>query len=102
MLSGFKNFFNSSKISSTLVPGIKYDYSLNVAKNVLNEQDETCSTTWKQLCSFWNYMSLIEIKYFNALIDHFWSTVKNNQEAYEKTVQITRNNDYTTVDLLDY
>ena len=70
MLSEFKNFFNSSKIPSTLVAGIKNDYPLNVAENVWNEQDETCSATWKQMCSFWNYMSLIEIKDFNALIDH--------------------------------
>ena len=43
-------------------------------------------------------MPLIEIKNFNALIDNkpfFDQPVKNKQEAYEKVIEISRNDDYT-------
>ena len=50
------------------------------------------------------YMPLVEIKDFNALIDNkpfFDQPVKNKQEAYEKLIEMSRNNDYTTGNLLD-
>ena len=49
-------------------------------------------------------MSLVEIKDFNALINNkpfFHQPVKNKQEAYEKLVEMSRDNDYTTGNLLD-
>ena len=51
------------------------------------------------------YMPLVEIKYFNALFDNrsfFDQPVKSKQEVYEKLVEISRNNVYTTGNLLDY
>ena len=45
------------------------------------------------------YMQLVEIKDFSALIDNkpfFDQPVKNNQEAYEKLIEMARNDDYTT------
>ena len=51
------------------------------------------------------YMPLVEIKDFNALIDNkpfFDQPVKNKQEAYEKLIELSRNDDYTTGNLLDY
>ena len=51
------------------------------------------------------YMLLGEIKYFNALIDNklfFDQPVKSKQEEYEKLIEISRNDDYTTGNLLDY
>ena len=50
-------------------------------------------------------MPLVEIKDFNALIDNkqfFDIRVKNEQDAYRKLVEISRNNDYSTGNLLDY
>ena len=50
-------------------------------------------------------MPLVEIKYFNALLDNkqfFDQPVKSKQEAYEKLVQMSRINEYTTGNLLDY
>ena len=50
-------------------------------------------------------MPLIDIGNFNALIDNklfFERPVKNRQEAYEKLVEMSRNNNYTTRNLLDY
>ena len=50
-------------------------------------------------------MQLIGIKYLNALIDNkpfFLQPGKIKQEAYEKLMETSRNNDYTTGKLLDY
>ena len=50
-------------------------------------------------------MPLVEIKDFNALIDNkpfFDQPVKNKYEAYEKLIEMSRNDDYTTRNLLDY
>ena len=51
-----------------------------------------------------HYMPLVEIKDFNVLIDNkpfFDQQVKNKQEAYEKLIEMSRNHDYTTRNLLD-
>ena len=51
------------------------------------------------------YMPLVEIKNLTALIDNkpfFDHTVKNKQEAYEQLIEMSRNNDYRTGNLLDY
>ena len=50
-------------------------------------------------------MLLVEIKDFNALIDNtrfFDQPVKNKKELYEELFKMSRNDDYTTVILLDY
>ena len=50
-------------------------------------------------------MLLVEIKYFNPLNDtkpFFDQTVKNKQDTYERLTEMSRNNDYTTGNLLDY
>ena len=50
-------------------------------------------------------MPLVEIKDFNALIDNktfFDQLLKNKKEAYEKLIEMSRNNDYTAGNLLDY
>ena len=49
-------------------------------------------------------MPLVEVKYFSTLIDNkpfFDWLVKNKQEAYEKHIEMSRNDDYTTGNLLD-
>ena len=51
------------------------------------------------------YQKLLCIKDFNVLIDGksiFDVPVKNKGGAYEKIMSITKNNDYTTGNLLDY
>ena len=50
-------------------------------------------------------MLLVKIKDFNALIGNkqfFDQPIKNRQEAYEKLVEMSRNYDYTTGNLLIY
>ena len=51
------------------------------------------------------FMPLVEIKDLNALIDNkpfFDQPVKNKQEAFEKLINMSKNNDYTTGNLLDF
>ena len=51
------------------------------------------------------YIPLVEIKYFNALINNkpfFDQPVKGKEEACEKLIEMSRNDDYTTRNLLDY
>ena len=51
------------------------------------------------------YTPNVEIKYFNVLIDgksFFYTPIKNKEGAYEKIIEMGRNNDYTTANLLDY
>ena len=51
------------------------------------------------------YVQNVEIKDFNVLIDgksFFDLPVKNEEEAYEKIIKISNNNDYTTGNLLDF
>ena len=51
------------------------------------------------------YMPLAEIKDFNALIDaelFFDQPVENKQEALTKLAEMSRHDDYTTGNLLDY
>ena len=51
------------------------------------------------------YLSLVETKDFNALVENkpfFDQSAKSKQEAYEALVEMSRNNDYTTGNLLDY
>ena len=51
------------------------------------------------------FMQLVEIKCFNALINNkpiFNRPVKNKQEAFEEHIEISRNDDYTTENLLDF
>ena len=59
-------------------------------------------------CLFQEIITLIanvEIKDFNVLIDgksFFDLPVKNEEEAYEKIMDMSNNNDYTTGNLLDF
>ena len=51
------------------------------------------------------YVPKVEIKDFNALIDgksFFEIPVKNKEEAYEEIIEMSKNNDFTKDNLLDY
>ena len=50
------------------------------------------------------YLPKIEIKHFNVLIDGkpFFEIPIKNKEAYEAVIEMSKNNDYTTGNLLDY
>ena len=62
-----------------------------------NENDRTSFSKY--------YVPKIEKKDFNVLIDGkpvFEFLVKNKEEAYEAIIKISKNNDYTTGNLLNY
>ena len=51
------------------------------------------------------YVPKVEKKDFNVLFDgkpFFEIPVKNKEEAYEQIIEMSKNNDYTTGNLLDY
>ena len=51
------------------------------------------------------YMPLAKVKNVNALIDNksfFDQPLKNKEEAHEKLIEMSQNDDYTTENLLDY
>ena len=51
------------------------------------------------------YLPKVEIKDFNVLIyekSSFDLSVKNKEEVYEKIIEMSRNNDYTTGNLLNF
>ena len=55
--------------------------------------------------SFSHYVPKVQIKDFNVLIDgknFFDLPVKNEEEAYEKNIEMSNNNDYMTGNLLDF
>ena len=62
-----------------------------------NENDRTSFSKY--------YVPSVEIKDFNVLNDgkqFFEILVKNKEEAYEAIIEMSKNNDYTTGNLLDY
>ena len=62
-----------------------------------NEDDRTSFSMY--------YVPKVEIKNFNVLIDgksFFEIPVKNKEEAYEAVIEMSKNKDYTTGNLLDY
>ena len=62
-----------------------------------NEEGRTCFSKY--------YAPKVEIKDFNVLIDgklFFEIPTKNKEETYEAIIKMTKNNDYTTGNLLDY
>ena len=51
------------------------------------------------------YLSNVMVKDYNVIIDKlvfFDLSIKTEKEAYEKNIDISRNNEYTTGNLLDY
>ena len=62
-----------------------------------NENDRTSFSTY--------YVPNVQIKDINVLIDgkcFFDMPIKNDEETYEQIIEMGRNNDYTTGNLLDY
>ena len=67
---------------------------------VLNFENEDDRTSFSKY-----YVPKVEIKDFNVLIDGkplFEIPVKNKEEAYEAIIEISKNNEYTAGNLLDY
>ena len=69
-------------------------------KNESENENEDVRTSFRKY-----YVPKFEIKDFNVLIDgkpFFDIPVKNKEETYEQIIELSRNNDYTTGNLLEY
>ena len=67
---------------------------------VLSFENESDRTSFSKY-----YVLNVQIKDFNVLIDgkiFFDIPIKNDEETYEQIIEMGRNNDYTTGNLLDY
>ena len=67
---------------------------------VLLFENETDRTSFSEY-----YVPKVEIKDFNVLIDgkpSFEIPIKNKEEAYEQIIEMSKINDYTAGNLLDY
>ena len=69
-----------------------------------NEEDKTITNAVTK--SFSEYFTpSVEIKDFNVLINEksfFDTSIKHKEESYQQIIEMGRNNDYTTSNLLDY
>ena len=107
--SGFKRTIKWNKYRSKMTNQTKTNHLNNLIDATFsevnrllvlsfeNEEDRTSFSKY--------YVPKVEIKDFNVLIDgksFFDVPVKNKEEAYEKIMSISKNNDYTTGNLLDY
>ena len=66
----------------------------------LSFENETDRTSFSEY-----YVPKVEIKGFNVLIDEkpfFEIPIKNKEEAYEQIIEMSKNNYYTTGNLLDH
>ena len=107
--TGFKrtikwNEYRSEMSNQTKNNNLNYLIDPPITKSnrllVLTFENETDRTS----CSKY-YEPKIEIKDFNVLIDgkpFFGIPVKNKEEAYDQIIEMTKNNYYTTGNLLDY
>ena len=69
-----------------------------------NARENNTSKDYRDFFSH-RYVPNVRIKDFNALIDEkifFDLPVKNEEKAYEKIIEISNKNDYTTGNLLDF
>ena len=107
--SGFKRTIKWDKDRSEMLNQTKtnnLDYLIDPAFNKVNrilawsfenEEDRTSFSKY--------YTPKLEIKDFNVLVDgksFFDMPVKNKEEGYERVIEISKYNDYTTGNLLDY
>ena len=107
--TGFKrtikwNKYRSEMSNQTKNNNLSYLIDLTFAN--VNRLFVLCYKNENDRNSYFNYYTLtIEIKDFSVLINgkpFFESPVKNKEEAYEQIIEMSKNNHYTTGNLLDY
>ena len=107
--SGFKRTIKWNKYRSEMTNQTKtnnLNYLINPTFTKVNRLFVLLFENEEERTSFLRYyVPKVEIKDFNVLIDRksFLDVpVKSKEEAYEKIISISKNNDYTTGNLLDY
>ena len=108
---GFKRTISWNKYRSeiTTQPKNNLDYLIDPTFRNINRLFDLSFTNGNNdptRDSFDKYhVPLVEIRDFNALIDNkpfFDQPVKIKKEAYEKLIEMSKNDDYTTGNLLDF
>ena len=95
-MSQMSNGTANSNLNYLIDPTFSNVYRLFVL-SFENEEDRTSFSKY--------YVPKVEIKDYNVIIDgkpFFEIPVKNKEETYEKIIEISKNSDYTTGNLLDY
>ena len=107
--SGFKRTIKWNKYRSEMTNQTKtnnLNYLIDPTFNKVNQLFVLSFENGEHRTSFSkHYTPKVEIKDFNVLVDgnfFFDVPVKNKEEAYEKNIEISKNNDYTAGNLLDY
>ena len=109
--TGFKRTIKQNKYRSEVTNYTKNDnlnYLIDPTFNKINRPFALSFKNEDDRTSFSNYyVPNIQIKNFNVLIDgqSFFESfyrIQNKKEKYEQTIEMGRNNDYTTGNLLDY
>ena len=107
--SGFKRTINWNKYMSQMsnqTANNNLNYIINPTFSNVNRLFVFSFENEEDKTSFSNYyVPKVEIKDYNVIIDgkpFFEIPVKNSEETYEKIIEISKNRDYTTGNLLDY
>ena len=109
LTADFKGTFKCTKYRSEISNQAKtnnLNYLIDTTFNKNNRLFVLPFENENNTTSFWEYYTpKVEIKDFNDLIggkSFFDVPIKNKQEIYEKIIEMNKNNDYTTGNLLDY
>ena len=107
--SGFKRTIKWNKYRSEMTNQTKtnnLNYLIDPTFTKINRLFVLLFGNEEERASFLKYyVPKVQMKDFNVLIDRksFLDVpVKNKEEAYEKIISVSKNNDYTTGNLLDY
>ena len=107
--SGFKRTIKWNKYRVEMINQVKtnnLNYLIDPTFNKVNILFLSSFQNEEDTASFSKYHTpKVEIKDLDVLINgksFFDVPVKNKEEAYEKIIEINKNNDYTTYNLLDY
>ena len=98
----FKRTIKWNKYISKMTKTNNLNYLINPTFNKVNRlfENEEDKTSFQEY-----YTTSVEVKDFNVLIDgkrFFDVSIKNKEETNEKIIEISKNNDYTTGNLLHY
>ena len=96
------NKYRSDISSQTKNSNLNYSIDPRFKVNrlfVLSYENEDDRTSFSKY-----YMPTVEIKDYNVLVDgkNLYVSIKSKEETYEKIIEMRKNNEYTTGNLLDY